>query len=409
MKLFRNKIFLIVITIIFLLFSLQFYFISSSYKRDTNSYITLISWAGKISRNTEYRPIILKVNEKQKIQNWDVVSTIWESLAVIEWWDKSITRLWANSKVLIKENFVSDDLSKINISFELLKWRTWSNVIPIMLPNSYFKQDINWVTAAVRWTVFEANYDNDYIQVHSHEVELINVSWEKRILYIWETFSIKNFSLQNIKNLVQDAFTKINQKMDEEYLKILRENFLSTFQKTNPLNIVWKFSSENKVYNMLISGEKEKLKKYISSLSEDKKQKIINNLVFLSQSINFEKGEDSYLYNLKVNTRSLIVDNSQDNNLKETLVKYSIYDLSDIFSLKNFSNEVLINTISFISNNKEYIQKQKENYEVLNQIFSIKKENLTLENIKSKLLEIDASWKNILNQSLNKILEIYKK
>jgi|GEM_PF-5690409 len=142
---------------------------------------------------------------------------------------------------------------------------------------------------------------------------------------------------------------------------------------------------------MLISGEKEKLKKYISSLSEDKKQKIINNLVFLSQSINFEKGEDSYLYNLKVNTRSLIVDNSQDNNLKETLVKYSIYDLSDIFSLKNFSNEVLINTISFISNNKEYIQKQKENYEVLNQIFSIKKENLTLENIKSKLLEIDAS------------------
>jgi len=44
--------------------------------------------------------------------------------------------------------------------------------------------------------------------------------------------------LQNIKNLVQDAFTKINQKMDEEYLKILRENFLSTFQKTNPLNIV---------------------------------------------------------------------------------------------------------------------------------------------------------------------------
>jgi hypothetical protein len=43
------------------------------------------------------------------------------SLAVIEWGDKSITRLGENSRIVVKENFVSDDLSKINISFELLK------------------------------------------------------------------------------------------------------------------------------------------------------------------------------------------------------------------------------------------------------------------------------------------------
>lgn len=358
MKFFRNKFFLSIITIIFLLFSLQFYFISSSYKIDTNSYITLISWAGKISRNIEDRPIILEMNVKQEIKNGDIVNTIWESLAVIEWWDKSITRLWSNSKILIKENFVSDDLSKINISFELLKWKSWSNVIPIMLPYSYFKQDINWTTAAVRWTIFEVDYDKDYIQVHSHQVKVTNTSWEEKDVYPWVIFSLKSFSLEEIKGQIDEAFIKLNENLDKEYLKNLRENFLSSFQKTNPLNIIWKFSSENKVYSMLISGEKEKLEKYISSLPEDKKQKIINKLVSLSQSINFENGEDSSLYNLKLNTRSLIIDNSWDSNFKEIFKRYNKYDL---------------------------------------------------ESVKSKLLEIDANGKKILNTGLNKILEIYKK
>jgi len=61
------------------------------------------------------------LNVKEKISNGNVINTLNNSLALIEWGDKSITRLGSNSKVMVKENFVADDLSKINISFELLK------------------------------------------------------------------------------------------------------------------------------------------------------------------------------------------------------------------------------------------------------------------------------------------------
>lgn len=415
MKLFKNKIFLIILSIILLLFSLQFYFISASYKRDTNSYVTLIKWAWTISSSWEKK--ILKIEEKNQIISWDVINILWNSLAVIEWWDKSVTRLWANSKIIVKENFANEDLSKINISFELLKWQTWSNVISIMSGESYFKQEINWTIAAVRWTVFEANYDSDYLIVHDHEVELTNKAWEKKNLYVWEVFSIKNFSLQNIKILVDDAFTKLNQKMDEDYFKNLRESFLSTMKTTNPLNLVSKFAPENKVYDMLISwSPKENIQEYIANLPQDKKQKVVDKLLELNQVLNFENGENSDLYNVKLNTRGVILENSQDSNIKETLVKYSMYDLSNFFSLWKFNEDVFKNTVWFLYNNKEYMDLQKENLKVLwenseifKQIFSLNKEDFSVENLKTTLLNIDASGKEILNKWLNKILDIYKK
>jgi hypothetical protein len=40
---------------------------------------------------------------------------------LIEWGDKSITRLAGNSKVVIQKNSVASDLSEVQISFELLK------------------------------------------------------------------------------------------------------------------------------------------------------------------------------------------------------------------------------------------------------------------------------------------------
>ena len=89
---------------ILILFSIQFYYLSSSYKRDVNSYVTLVKWACTLTRDA--KKSILKVSDKNLLKTWDVVSTIWsDSLAVIQWWDKSITRLWWNSRIEIKENF----------------------------------------------------------------------------------------------------------------------------------------------------------------------------------------------------------------------------------------------------------------------------------------------------------------
>jgi hypothetical protein len=158
------------------LFAIQFYFVSESFQRDTNSYVTLLQWQGKIE--SQGKMSLLKVQEKVPVIQGDTITTIWEeSLAIIEWGDKSITRMWGNSKVEIRENFVGKDLGDIHISFELLKGKTWSNVVTIMWENSYFKQEIKDNVAAVRGTVYEADYEKDFIFVHNHEVSITGKDW----------------------------------------------------------------------------------------------------------------------------------------------------------------------------------------------------------------------------------------
>lgn len=415
MKLFKNKIFILIFSSILVLFSLQFYFISNSYKRDTNSYVTLVEWSWLLTIWGEKE--VLKLNIKTKISTWDVVHTLSKSLAVIEWWDKSITRLWENSKIIIKENFISEDLSKINISFELLKWKTWSNVVSIFSGESYFKQDIKWVSAAVRWTVFEANYDNDYMLVHKHAVKLTNSSWETKEIYPWEVFSLRTFSIEKLKIAIDETFQKLNNSLDEEYVKTLRENFLNSFNDSNPLNLVWKFKTENKVLNMINSSEwKQKLEEYLNDISPEKKQKVISFLNSLNQSVNFENWENEELYNIKLNSRDTLIDNSSDDNYKKTMVRYSMYDLSGMLSLGNIKQELFDNTLGLLYENKNYVDLNNENVKsfwinskVFKDIFLLNWENINLDNLKSRLSEIDKAWQDILNKWMNNILNIYQK
>jgi len=414
MKIFKNKFFILILTIIFILFSLQVYYISNSYKRDTNSYVTLLEWAWTLTTSTWKK--VLYLNLREKLNNWDIINTLKNSLAIIEWWDKSITRLWPNTKVKIKENFTSEDLSKINISFELVKWKTWSNVISIMSSDSNFTQEIKWNTAAVRWTVFEVNYDDDYLIVHKHEVKLTNSEGEVKKVFQGQIFSLKQFSLEKIIWEIDETFANMNKKLDEEYMNKLRKDFLNSIKNDNPFNLIKKFyDSEWKVYDMLLSNEDKKvINNYIASLPKDKKEKIMKWLATLNQTLNFENWENYELYNLKLNIRSVLLNNSNDKDYKEILVKYSFYDLSDIFSLKKFNNELLKSTYLLLSENKEYLETVKKSvnwwyYNIIKEILNIDPSNLTPENIKNKLLELDSKWKDLINTWLDKLLKFYTK
>lgn len=406
MKLFKNKFFLLIITIIFLLFSLQFYFISNSYKRDTNSYVTLVEWDWTLTTSTWKK--VLEINLKEKLSNWDIINTLKNSLAIIEWWDKSITRLGWSSKVKVKENFVADDLSKINISFELLKWKTWSNVVSIMTWDSNFTQEIKWTSAAVRWTVFEANYEQNYLIVHKHEVSLTNTNWDIKKVYPWEVFSFKDFSLYKVIWKIDETFSKLNEKLDKAYLKTLREDFIKQMNSSNPFSLIKKFyDSDYKVYDMITSNNDIKsINNYISKLPEDKKKKALNTLQTLSQSLNFENWENSFLYNLKLNARWVLLNNSTDKNYNETLVRYSVYDLSDMFSLDKFNSEITKNTLSLISENKEYLS---NNSDAIKELLNMDLSNFSPENIKNKILELNLKWEEIIHKWLDKILELYTK
>lgn len=408
MKFFKNKIFIAILTWILLLFSLQFYFISNSFKRDVNSYIMLLEWYGTLTSWWEKK--VLKINSKEKIINGDVINTLSNSLAVIEWGDKSITRLGENSRIVVKENFVSDDLSKINISFELLKWKTWSNVISIFSGDSYFKQEIKWVSAAVRGTVFEANYDSEYMLVHKHALKLTNNKWETQEIYPGQVFSLKTFSIDEIKKVIDETFQKVNEKLDAEYIKKLRESFLSSFQESNPLNLVQKFSSENKALQILLEqNPKQNFEEFIWNLDDEKKQKVLWYLNTLWQSVNFENGEDSFLYNLKLNTRENLVENSQNEQYKETLVRYTLYDLADLVNVENFNTWVLAHTIEFLNTNNQYVTQEKNYSKTFSEILLLNGENINLETLKQKISNLDKVWQDIINSGLNKALDLINK
>lgn len=413
MKFLKNKFVISILVGIFFLFSLQFYSVSNSYKRDTNSYVTLLEWAATLTKSTGKK--VLNVNVKEKLENGDVINTLKNSLAVIEWWDRSITRLWWNSKIKIKDTYVGDNLEKITISFELLKWKTWSNVVSVFTWDSTFTQEIKWTSAAVRWTVFEANYDDEYLVVHKHEVKLTQSNGETLQAYPGKVYSIRDFSLEKVMEVVDQAFIKLNQKLDQEHIEKLRADFLAHMQKSNPFILIQNFyDSDAKVYDMIVSQQdKDKIRDYIASLPQEKKDKILKSIQTLNQSLNFENGENEYLYNLKINTRWVLIDTSEDKNYKETLVRYSIYDLSDIFSLEKFNAEMTKNTIALIGENIEYYEAikqsfQSKDFDLVKSIFSGNPSQINLDTIQTKLSELDAKWNEIIHKWLNKLLELYK-
>lgn len=395
MKILFNKFIVWFLIIIFWLFLTQFYYISASYKRDTNSYVTLIAWNWKLTSGGNFE--LLKVSDKKLLQNWDTVATIWESsVALIEWWDKSITRLAWNSKVLIKENFVWEDLSKINISFELLKWKTWSNVVTILSWDNHFKQEINGNVAAVRWTVFEANYDNSYIRVVDHEVSVTNPDWEQKSIKTWEVLSLKSFSFENLKIAVDKAWEDLNNTLDMEYYKNLQAQILQEFTSSNPFKIISnkikaQFSEEYKVYDLAFNWDKQEINNYIWTLAEDKKQKLLAEFQKLSQTLNFEKWENTELYQAKLNSKDALIENTDNQEYKQALVKYSLYDLNSLLESNNINKEAIEKTANLLNNHQEIILNSKQsiensikNIDVVEKIKNLQNlENIDLNNLKN--------------------------
>lgn len=405
MKIFKNKWIFGIVVSIFALFVAQFYFITNSFQRDTSSYVTLIQGQWRI--NSE----LLSLNQKESLQPGDIIATIGEnSLAVIEWWDKSITRLWWNSRIEVKENFVWSDLEKINISFELLKWRTWSNVISIMWENSYFHQEVRESVAAVRWTVFEVDYEKDYIFVSNHQVKFTTSLWEDIFLDSWEGVSLTKFDvLWNILDIRDKAWAELNSKLDAEYLEELRQEFLQTFLENNPFNFVKHFDTDYKIVSLLQENNPLKLSTYIQSLPEEKQIEVVSKIDQIHQWVNFENWENSTLYNIKQNARNVLIENKTDEE-KKTYLRYTLYDVNEMIQ-KNFSPELIEKNIKLLQENRDFLTTQAQSNvfwvdpEVLKNILFTNDPEQLLKDMTSKFKELEQKWQNFIHNTLNDLFK----
>lgn len=327
----KNKF---IILIILILISIIWYLVFNSYlnKNKLNySYVTLIEWNALLNESN------LELDIKELLNIWDFLETKWkDSKAIIEWWDGSLTRLWWNTSLKIEEMYVSSDVSKLNIAFELFNWKTWSNVISFLWEDSYFKEYFNDNVAAARWTIFNVDLENDYIYVSEHNINYTDNKWNKILIKEKTPFDINNsviIKLESfIRNIKDKDFEKFNLNKDNEFFNLLKEDI-----KKNLWNLL-KIEDIDLVYN----------------LNNDQKEELYNKLLSDYQKIHFIKPDEKDLFEHKIDLKNKLIILAWDEN-KQRLVENTLYDFNNVIKMKEYEN---IEDIIFILNkNKELLDK----------------------------------------------------
>jgi len=368
MKRYKNKFIIVIISLIIWVVWYATLNIILKSNIDRSSYVVLLDWQATL--NTQ----VLEIEKKTKLVLWDNIKTIWDnSLAVIKWWDWSITRLWWNSVVIIKESNIDDDLLKINISFKLEKWKSWSNVISFIWKDSYFHQEFADTTAAVRWTVYEVNLEKDYLYVESHEVKLTSTSWNTEIVSENKPFIISEFDFSSLINFIKDfqdnTFRNINLNLDKEFYKEL-------------LSKIWNL---NDFTSDKISD--------ISNLTSEKKSELYNKTLKQYQKLNFIKTDDISNYKKKLEIKERLI-NLSDLDNKKKLLRTTLYDFKKLVSNKQFSE--LKKVTSIITSHKSDLGEldiRLENYIDFKVLDSLK----IPDSLKKEFENSFTNLKNILN------------
>ena len=325
----KNKfiyfIIILIVIIIWIWISISLFFKSV----DRNSYLELVSWEWLLNDK------VLQIWKKEKLSKEDIIETkTKDSLAIIEWWDWSITRLWWNTKVKIENQFVAKNKDQVNILFRLFSGKTWSNVVTYLWEDSYFNQTYSDTEIAVRGTVYVVDADNDYLQVESHKVELTNKQFGKKEVTENKQLKLSNFefiSLDDFIKFFKDKwFFELNQKLDKEYLLKLS------------------LEVEKRVKDFVYFAGKN-----IDNLTKEQREKLYKTILSSYQDLNFVSLENSEkLFNLKIALKEKLIDLAPDTEKPSLLSTFS-YDLKDIFKNKNFWNFEKITDI--LKENQKYL------------------------------------------------------
>ena len=401
MQINKNKfiyfIIILIVIIIWIWISISLFFKSV----DRNSYLELVSWEWLLNDK------VLQIWKKEKLSKEDIIETkTKDSLAIIEWWDWSITRLWWNTKVKIENQFVAKNKDQVNILFRLFSGKTWSNVVTYLWEDSYFNQTYSDTEIAVRGTVYVVDADNDYLQVESHKVELTNKQFGKKEVTENKQLKLSNFefiSLDDFIKFFKDKwFFELNQKLDKEYLLKLS------------------LEVEKRVKDFVYIAVKN-----IDNLTKEQREKLYKIILSSYQDLNFVSLENSEkLFNLKIALKEKLIDLAPDTEKPSLLSTFS-YDLKDIFKNKNFWNFEKITDI--LKENQKYLDynnftKMLENlgikfdlWDSLNKLIDTFKEKVLnsanykefLENFSSQVNDAIIEQKNILLRFFDWIKDLF--
>lgn len=335
MKKIQNKFIIVIIIFIVAVVWIETYKSIFLLNIDRNSYVVLIEWEATLNNIDLNKNIKLEINQKELLNKKDKIKTIWEkSLAIIKWWDWSITRMGGNSEIIVEKADVEKNLLNIQISFKLEKWKTWSDVISFIWEDSYFHETFADTTAAVRWTVFEVNLIKEYLYVESHEVKLTKGDWKTEIIWEKKPFDLNKFSFIDLSkfiiNIQDKAWKKLNNDLDKEFYNSIIKNIWDI----NNITI-------NKIEN-------------INELTGEKKIEIYNELLSEYQKFNFIKADDIENYWKKIELKKELITLAWEKD-KQNLIITTLYDFKDLINNKQFWE--VENTFLILVENKDYLQK----------------------------------------------------
>ena len=334
-----KKIILFVLALIVLIFSIQIF---QKPNIDRNSYVTLVQWKAMLNN------IPLNFKQKELLKVDDIIKTggSW-SLAIIEWWEWSITRIWENTTIKISKNNISPDLTSIQILFKIIwnTWKTWSDVVSFIWDKSYFKQDFVDTEAAVRGTTFEVNLDKNYLYVKKHAVWLTDIKTNKTILITQDKpFDLKTFNFIALEKFILDFQDKlwewVNKNLDKQFFSFLNKNLDSFIEKQKDLLQLDKIDFEK-----LSDVDKNKLyKQLLTSYQELKPSTISPN--------------NTKLYDIKLKYQKALLSVAPISEKKD-LLQTTLYDLNDSINTKNFTAFKQI--VTLLWKNKKYINMSQLN------------------------------------------------
>lgn len=331
----KNKFIIWVILLIVIILFSQIYRAYSSAGRDTNSYLSLIK--GKATLNDGF----IEVSQDYILEPGNIVRTIGnDSLAVIEWGDGSITRLWGNTKISVGNNEVSRDYTKINISFDLIAGKTWSNVISFISNDSSFTQTFQGVEAGVRGTIFDVDLEAGYIEVIDHKILLTGTDGQEYVIEEDTPFSLTDFDFiefSEFLNTLKDAnWAEVNSQLDAQKFTQLKNEIEKNLSSHNPfLFILEIFSPKYRFLYELDNGKDfQKLREILETLSEEQKLSVYTTVLSRYQSLNFISSGDTENYKTKLLYKRLLILLS-DQKDKERLVETTLYDFKDTISLQD--------------------------------------------------------------------------
>lgn len=261
----------------------------------------------------------------------------WEdSLAVISWWDGSLTRLWSNTKISIEQNKISKDYTDINISFELLTWKSWSQVISFISKDSSFTQHFDGIEAWVRGTTFDVDLEKQYLRVVNHAVTLQDENWNIINITEGKILNISDFSFielsRYIAELKDSLWDDVNTQLDLQNLEVVKDKLKAQINNRRLFLFLLDFlSPKYRIVNLLNTNDTyDDIEEKLQNLSQNNRQEVYRYILSKYQDFHSIEANDYDFYKRKLWYKKALLDINPSDENAENLMRTTLYDIQDI-------------------------------------------------------------------------------